>query len=147
LHLNLLFMNLVTSLLFGTLLCQTLGRVHGPCKHFLSYIKGFILYFLCSYIFGLIFSSLVNLEKFSDVEWVDISTCNLVETMITFSYNNWENITPLCTQPPMTTMFGLLNSPFYTDITHEEVLPGKVLIWMSSFWGRPMFWGMFPSLW
>ncbi len=35
----------------------------------------------------------------------------------------------------MTIMFKLLNGPFYINITCEEVLLGKVLIQMNSFWG------------
>ncbi len=44
-------------------------------------------------------------------------------------------------------MFKLLNSLLYIDITCEEVLLGKVMIGMNSFWRGPTFQGMFPSLW
>jgi hypothetical protein len=37
LHLNLMFMNLVTNLP-SSILCHTMGQVHGPSKIFLSYI-------------------------------------------------------------------------------------------------------------
>lgn len=71
----------------------------------------------------------------------------LLRLCITFGYNSWENATPSCTQPPMTTMFKLLKSPLYIDIVCEAVLNGKVLIKINSFWGRPTFQGIFPSLW
>ncbi len=66
---------------------------------------------------------------------------------ITSSYNKQESAALPCTQPHMTTMFRLLNSPFYIDIICKEVLLGKVIIGMNSFWGGPMFWGMFLILW
>ncbi len=71
----------------------------------------------------------------------------LLRVCITSYYNSWKGVTPLCTQPHAMTIFKFLNSPFYIDITCEEILLGKVLIKMNSFWGRPIFLGMFPSLW
>ncbi len=70
----------------------------------------------------------------------------LLRLCITSGYNSWENATP-CTQPPMTTMFKLLKSPLYIYIICEAVLNGKVLIEINSFWGGPILWGIFPSLW
>jgi hypothetical protein len=59
----------------------------------------------------------------------------------------WLNlVTPFCTQPLVMIMFKILNNSFYIDITCEEVLLGKVLIEMNSFWRRLVSRGMFPSL-
>ncbi len=70
----------------------------------------------------------------------------LLRLCITFNYNNRENVAPLCTQPLIMITFGLLNSPFYIDITCKEVLLGKVMIEMKSFQEGLIFQGMFPSL-
>lgn len=63
----------------------------------------------------------------------------LLKLCITSSYNNKENMAPLCTQPPATTMFKFLNNSFYIDIICEEVLLGKVMMEMNSFFRRAHF--------
>jgi hypothetical protein len=78
-----------------------MGMVHGPCEYFLFqlfFIFSFLFAFnigipfalkfhlhFCSnfvvtFLFYLLFLSF-DLQKFNDKEWLDVATCNLVETM------------------------------------------------------------------
>jgi hypothetical protein len=57
-------------------------------------------------------------------------TCQLailLRLCITFSCSSQENTTPPCTHWHVTTMFGLLNSPHYTNNTHKAIHSVMVL--------------------